>query len=191
MRPLCGRCRTCDSRFALREVAEARNGLCPRCAEPLSDQWTVLLVEECDAVEGLAEALIRSLRRLAGLPGNLELQHDELFTNLETEVPWHESIESEPDLVTREIDRLLQLLDGYTPPEELTNDVRMLANRLVGLATVLDANQEATDPAQTGAGAAARAAAEHLGDIADAIERGEPDSALRLGLQRAAGATDG
>ena len=60
-------------------LARAADGRCPGCGQLYSEDWTVLLVEECGAVENLTQALVRSLRRLTGLPGDLELQPEELF----------------------------------------------------------------------------------------------------------------
>ena len=74
MTPLAGRCRACDARVELRSIVAGADGRCPSCDTPFSEEWTLLLVEECGAVENLTQALLRSLRRLTGLPGNLEVQ---------------------------------------------------------------------------------------------------------------------
>lgn len=192
MKPLAGRCRACDARVELREIVTRGDGRCPACSTPFSEDWTLLLVEECDALEHLTEALVRSLRRLTGLPGNLELQPDELFANLSGEVPWGQSIDTEPAKVAAEIGRLAQRLDRHPtgPSAAFTDDIRTLATNLLALATVLEANQEAVDPTRVGAGAAARSAAHNLTEAADALDDGNPDlDALREGLRAAANAT--
>jgi len=188
MKPLTARCRTCDSRTQLDDIVRARAGICPHCQTPWSAEWTLLLVEECEAIENLHHALIRSLRRLCGLPGNLELQPEELLANLTAEVPWHRSIETEPGLVAAELHELTQQLDGCAEiPASLADQIRAASARLVGLATMLDANQEATTPGGTAAGAAARNAGHTLNTAAENIESGDPDSAaLRRSLRDAA-----
>jgi hypothetical protein len=192
MTPLTGRCRSCDTRVELRDIVAGADGRCPQCAVPFSEAWTVLLVEECAAVQNLTEALVRSLRRLTGLPGNLEVQPEELLANLTNEVPWRQSIDTEPAAVASEIRQLAARLDKSPagPPPLFAGDLRAVAARLIGLATMLDSNQEAVDPTQTGAGGPARDAARILTDAADTIDRGLPDLvALRRDLQQAADAT--
>lgn len=188
MKPLHARCRACDDAFPVDALASARDGRCPRCSTPLSPGWDMLLVEECAAAETLSHALVRSLRRLTGLPGNLELRPDELFDNLTNEVPWHQSIDSEGELVASDIAALVAELDhGTVLTPQMAEPVRQLAARLARLATLLDANQEATRPGETDAGGVARAAAQQLGDAATGIEGGDDDqTALRRGLERAA-----
>jgi hypothetical protein len=178
MDPMLARCRSCSARVELAEIAERHDGRCPSCGAVFSEGWTNLLVEECGAIDQLVNALVRSLRRLSGLPGRLELEPDALMKNLLIEVPWRVSIETEPALVESEIDHLVRSLEasigsGHAPDSA---GVRALANRLLGLATVLEANQEATDPAGSGAGNAARDAAATLEDAAAAIDRGQADA---------------
>lgn len=192
MTPLAGRCRACDTRVELRDIVAGADGRCPNCSALFSENWTLLLVEECGAVESLSEALVRSLRRLAGLPGNLEVQPEELFANLTDEVPWGRSIDTEPGAVAKEITDLVARLDESLgePASMFADDLRVLAARLVGLATMLDSNQEAVDPSATGAGQPAREAARALTDAADAIDEGGSDlTALRRNLQQAADVT--
>lgn len=177
--------------FELRSVAQAGDGNCPNCGLALTERWTVLLVEECQAVEQLGHALVRSLRRLCGLPGNLEVHPDELVSNLVSEVPWSAHIDTEPGLVAAEIQRLTREVSHETaPPDAFADELRALAARLMGLATVFDANQEATDPTHSGAGGAARDAAGKLEAAAVAIDRGEGNATnVREALANAATAT--
>jgi hypothetical protein len=192
MEPLLARCRSCDARVCLAEIAERHDGRCPGCGVSFSAEWTNLLVEECEAIDQLANALIRSLRRLAGLPGNLELQSEQLMKNLIDEVPWGQSIDTEPTLVAEQIAALVRSLDQSPAPIDhtLVANVRTLTTKLLGLATVLDANQEATRPSRRGAGSAARDAAASLDEVADAIDRGESDAAeLRKQLEAASRTT--
>jgi hypothetical protein len=148
----------------------------------------VLLVEECEAVERLTHALVRSLRRLCGLPGNFELQPDEILLNLTGDVPWRQSIDTDPGRVASEIRALTDRLDRNDAPlPSLAEEIRTLATQLIQLSSILDANQEATEPTQLGAGLAARDAGRALDSAATAIEGGESDaSALRSGLRAAA-----
>jgi len=187
MRALTARCRSCDSRTQLDDIVRSRSGVCPHCETPWSAEWTLLVVEECEAIENLLHALIRSLRRLSGLPGNLELQPEELLANLTAEVPWHQNIETEPGLIAAELNELTEQLDGCSEiPPSLLAEIRAASERLVRLATMLDANQEATTPGGTTAGAAARHAGNALNRAVDNIEAGDPDSgALRCSLRDA------
>jgi hypothetical protein len=174
-------------------LAAEGDGLCPSCAAPFSKDWTLLLVEECATTEHLTHALVRSLRRLTGLPGNLELQPDELMTNLSTEVPWGQSIEREPAAVAASIRRLAARIDDETqaPPSAFLDDIHALVAMLMGLVTILDANQEAVDPTNTGAADAVRDAARQLRQTADALVDGETDlTSLRDSLHLAIRSTD-
>lgn len=187
MHQLRARCRSCGANVTLEELAGAGDGLCHGCNQPFSEQWTMLLVEECAAVEQLSQALLRSLRRLTGLPGNLELQPDELFANLRDEVPWGQSIDNESQLVAAEIERLTRRLDDGHITADIADDLSRLANRLTGLATILEAHQEATDPGNRGAGQVALANARHLDDAVNGIRDGTADpQAVRRRLQAAA-----
>jgi hypothetical protein len=187
--PLAARCRACGSRTALAVLASVADGRCPGCGELYSERWTVLLVEECGAVEHLAQALVRSLRRISGLPGNLELQPDALFANLRDEVPWGRSIDAEPALITAEIERLSERLETTELPPGIAAEVQALAGRLASLATMLDAHQEATDPDRVGAGRAALRAARRLDEAVDALVEGRGDAeGVRTRLRDAADA---
>lgn len=187
MKPLTARCRSCHATTELNDIVIARTGQCPSCHHPWSEQWTNLLVEECEAIENLTHALTGSLRRLCGLPGNLELQPDELFANLTSEVPWHQSIDTEPGLVAAELRQLTDRLDSTDAiPASLVDEIRDASTRLIKLATILDANQEATRPDGPTAGAATRAAGHALHQAATAHQAGGPDDgALRRRLHDA------
>jgi hypothetical protein len=192
MEPLIARCRSCDARVALIEIAERQDGRCPGCGEPFSPGWTNLLVQECEAIDQLVNALVRSLRRLTGLPGTLELEPETLVMNLMNDVPWGRSIDTEPALVATAIEAFGRTLDEA---QEGTSrivgaDVRTLASKLLNLAMVLDANQEATEPSMSGAGEAARLAAAQLDEVAADLDRGTADHEdLRVKLEAAARTT--
>jgi hypothetical protein len=189
---LAARCRACNARVELHAIAAAADGRCPNCSMWFSEGWTLLLIEECGAVENLLAALVRSLRRLCGLPGNLELLPDELLANITGEVPWRRSIDTEPAKVAAQISELTRRLDdrAESAPTEITRDIRALATSLLGLATVLEANQEAVEPTRIGAGDAARDAARDLSQAADGLDAGDADlSGVRQGLRAAADAT--
>jgi hypothetical protein len=127
------------------------------------------------------------------LPGNLELRPDELMTNLSTDVPWGQSIDREPAAVASSIRHLAARIDDDTqaPVSSFLDDIHALVALLMGLVTILDANQEAVDPTNTGAGDAVRAAARQLRQTANALVEGETDLAtLRDSLDNAIRSTD-
>lgn len=81
-------CRHCRGELTLLEVVEERTGLCPRCRWLLAPEWVPLLLDHANRAERAQLALVGSLRRLVGLPGNLEVVPTSVFRNLCEEVDW-------------------------------------------------------------------------------------------------------
>ncbi|HEY8524460.1 MAG TPA: hypothetical protein VIL48_05835 [Acidimicrobiales bacterium] len=74
MTPFAARCRRCRGELALVELAGARDGRCPRCGRRLTEGWAGLLRTEAVRADIARRQLVRSLRRLAGIPGHLEIR---------------------------------------------------------------------------------------------------------------------
>ena len=94
--PIEARCRHCAREFYLSDLLPAADGACPHCARLLSPEWTSLLLEESQTADEAMMVLVRTLRRLVGLPGNLELLPHSVLRNLFEEVGWEEEFSNDP-----------------------------------------------------------------------------------------------
>ena len=74
--PIEAGCRRCGRDLYLTEHIRRRSGLCPRCEWPLSPDYTELLLEESVRAERSLRELVRALRRLVGLPSNLDVTEE-------------------------------------------------------------------------------------------------------------------
>ncbi|MCX7620559.1 MAG: hypothetical protein N2037_06905 [Acidimicrobiales bacterium] len=191
-RPIMARCLSCAAQFPLGKLAETRDGRCPGCRQHLSPGWTTLLVEEAENIETLRQAFVRALRRMAGLPGTLEILPDVILEDLDA-IPWQRNILTEPTSLVDEIQKVRDRLEGLDPAiavsdqtvdeaNQLRADLQALSNRFIRLGQLLDAHQEAVGIRDATAGQKARRIASELAQEADAvIDRGRPrDVANRL-----------
>ncbi|MDA8313002.1 MAG: hypothetical protein M0Z46_20775 [Actinomycetota bacterium] len=146
--PILGRCRHCDADFSLAEVAERADGCCPNCGWILSSEYTSLLREQADVAYRAHQVLIASLRRLVGLPGNLEVLPHSVFVPLLDEIGWQEQLRAEPKLAQDELVQLRTAIAEWEKLSERDKDgqraglaarAQLLARRLRRIGTVLDA----------------------------------------------------
>jgi RNA polymerase subunit RPABC4/transcription elongation factor Spt4 len=154
--PIEARCRRCHRDFYLFELLERRDGECPRCRHPLSADWTFLLIEETDRAERAQREFLRALRRLVGLPGNLEIKPRSILRNVLDEVGWEEELADEPEIIFEQVRHLedkakewRQLTEQQKQEQApyIVDLVRHLATRLLrDEATGLDVIGEAADP---------------------------------------------
>jgi len=199
--PIQARCRRCQGDFFLYEVVEDKTGECPRCQWPLSPDWTPLLLEEAKRADAAQRDLVTALRRLVGLPGNMEILPHSVLRNLFEDIGWERALASEPVLIREEIRRLRERVEAWEllAPDEGTSEERLsmvealrrLGGRVRRLGRALDlshdmeADKQGPQPA---AGQAAREAAARLDGAADAAAAGEDSSeALRAGLDATEG----
>lgn len=181
------RCRACTTAFPLESLAVDRTGRCPGCNRELSPGWTNLLVEEADNIETLRAAFIRALRRLAGLPGLLEVIPDAVLRDI-NEVPWQHNITTESARLSEEVRQVRASWErdraqGIDSAEsEIPGKLQALATSFLELGRVMDLHQEATGLGGAPAGQAARELAEALSDDAESLSghRGTPDVEARL-----------
>jgi hypothetical protein len=139
--PIEARCRRCHGELHLYELVEGGSGECPRCQRPLSPDWTPVVLEESKRADPALRALVASLRRLVGLPGNLDLLPSSVLRNLIQEVGWEQDLAAEPEVVGQEVRRLRRQLEAWEaldPAEQragqggLAASLRALADRLRG-----------------------------------------------------------
>ncbi|HEX4217932.1 MAG TPA: hypothetical protein VHZ02_06170 [Acidimicrobiales bacterium] len=134
--PIEARCRHCNNEFYLYELVDRQDGSCPRCATLLSPDWTPALLEEARRADGAQELLVRSLRRLTGIPGNFELLPHSVLRNLFEEVGWEEDLAREANVMSEELQRIheeLQTWESMTSASEregLAKRLRVLAVQL-------------------------------------------------------------
>jgi len=199
--PIQARCRRCQGDFFLYEVVEEKTGECPRCRWPLSPDWVPLLVEEAKRADAAQRHLVTALRRLVGLPGNMEILPHSVLRNLFEEIGWERELASEPTLIREEVRRLREQVEAWErlAPEEGTSEnrrsmaqaLRQLGGRLRRLGRALDLSQDmeaGEEGPQAAAGQAAREAAARLDAAADAAAAGDDSTdELRAGLDAAEG----
>jgi hypothetical protein len=106
--PIDARCRHCTSDFPISDLLLAVDGRCPICGWTLTPEWTIVLQEESRNADAAMMLLVRALRRLYGLPGNLQLLPHSVFRNLFEEVGWEQDLSVDPDYAGQEL-RLLRL----------------------------------------------------------------------------------
>ena len=115
--PIQARCRRCGGDFFrpffLFEVVEATTGECPRCHRPLSPDWTPVLRGEARRADAAQRQLVSALRRLVGLPGNLEILPHSVLRNLFEEIGWERALAAEPTLISEEVRRLREQVQAW------------------------------------------------------------------------------
>ncbi len=150
--PIQARCRRCQGDFFLYEVVEDKTGECPRCRWPLSPDWVPLLMEEAKRADAAQRHLVTALRRLVGLPGNMEILPHSVLRNLFEEIGWERELASEPALIREEVRRLRERVEAWErlAPEEGTREERLsmaealrrLSGRVRRLGHTLDLSQD-------------------------------------------------
>ncbi|HEX3564116.1 MAG TPA: hypothetical protein VHU17_01980 [Acidimicrobiales bacterium] len=106
-----------------------------------------MLLDQASRAEGAEQALILSLRRLVGLPGNLVLLPHSVIGTLLEEVGWEEKMAKEqPDRLAEEVRHVRLALEEW---EDLmpAADTRSLARRLGTLAAHLRRSAHETEAA--------------------------------------------
>lgn len=131
----------------LTELVANGDGRCPRCSTLLSPEWTEVLLDHASRAEASEQALVLSLRRLVGLPGNLVLLPHSVIDPLLEEVGWEEKMaEQQPDRLAEEVRHVRLALEQW---EDLmpAADRRSLATRLGSLAAHLRRSANETEVA--------------------------------------------
>ncbi len=111
--PIGAVCRHCEGEFDLTELLADNDGRCPRCETIVSPEWTSVLLEEARQAEVAEELLIKSLRRLVGLPGNLVLLPHTVLDNFWDGIGWEQKLADTPELLHDEARRAKLGLDGW------------------------------------------------------------------------------
>lgn len=101
--PVQARCRHCANEFPLSDLLLTVGGTCPLCGWTLSPEFTSMLREESRNADDATMLLIRALRRLNGLPGNLQLLPHSVFRNFFEEVGWEQELPKDPDYAREEL----------------------------------------------------------------------------------------
>ena len=108
-----GRCRRCGNRFLLRDLLDDRTGLCPYCRRPLSPEWTEVMLDEAAHADGAQQQLVKALRRLVGLPGNLEVVPHVVLRNALEQIGWEQDLADDPEAAAREAAYLREQADRW------------------------------------------------------------------------------
>jgi hypothetical protein len=107
------RCRRCRQDFELIELRTQHNGTCPRCGWALAPDWTDKLLYDATAADAGLRLLVRSLRSMSNLPGNVALQPHSVLRNLVGEVGWEDDLTDDPDMLERALHEVRRLLDTW------------------------------------------------------------------------------
>jgi hypothetical protein len=108
-----GRCRRCGNRFLLRDLLDDRTGLCTYCRRPLSPDWTEVMLDEAAHADHAQQQLVKALRRLVGLPGNLEVVPHVVLRNALEQIGWEQDLENDPEAAAREAAYLREQADRW------------------------------------------------------------------------------
>jgi hypothetical protein len=142
--PIEALCRHCASKFDLLELTETGTGRCPFCNTLLSPDWTNVLLEQAALALRAQTSLVKALRRLNGLPGNMRLLPHSVLRNLFEEIGWEQKLAAEPSALEDEI-RLIHMELEYwqhlDPAERNRRDRVAMADRLRALASRLHARE--------------------------------------------------
>ncbi len=117
--PIEARCRHCTREFCLSDLLDAADGACPHCARLLSPEWTSMLLEQSRTADRAMMVLVRAIRRLNGLPGNLELLPHSVLRNLFEEVGWEEEFSNDPARANEELRFIRLELESWERLAEL------------------------------------------------------------------------
>jgi len=107
------RCRHCRQDFHLSEVRDERRGTCPHCGSPLTPDRTDKLIHDATAADAALHHLVRALRSMNHLPGNVALRPHTVLRNLFEEVGWKHYLAQDPELLQEELCELRWLLVGW------------------------------------------------------------------------------
>lgn len=107
------RCRACRKDFHLFEVRDERSGRCPRCGAMLTLDWTDKLIYDATAADAALHHLVRALRSMHNLPGNVALRPQTVLRNLFEEVGWEHDLAKDPEMLQEELRELRWLLVGW------------------------------------------------------------------------------
>lgn len=142
--PIEARCHHCGSKFDLGELTSAGTGRCPMCNTLLSPEWTNVLLEHAVLALRAQASLVKALRRLNGLPGNMRLLPHSVLRNLFEEIGWEKELAVEPSALEDEIRFIRMELDNWErlkPTERNTHNRVAMADHLRALAGRLHAGQ--------------------------------------------------
>jgi hypothetical protein len=195
--PIRAICRRCHNEFALHEILEKNDGTCPRCSWSLSRDWESLLFEQARIADRAQQVLVKSLRRLVSLPGNLAILPHSVFRNLFEEVGWEITLAKEPAVIREELRLLHEEVDRWDrlgPDRDHVGFVarlRHVASRLRYLGGVADALESGTAIGEPASGTDAREAANALESAAAEIAHDRSqDSSVRESIATARRAVD-
>lgn len=107
------RCRRCSKDFGLLEVRAERTGRCPRCGYTLTLHWTDKLIDDANSADAALHQLVRALRDIAKLPGNVALRPHTVLRNLFEEIGWEDDLARDPEMLREELRELRSLLAGW------------------------------------------------------------------------------
>jgi hypothetical protein len=108
--PIAARCRRCADDFFLFELLDIRDGNCPRCGWSLTRDWTEKLLEEARRADAAQLHLVRALRAIRALPGNVVPRPSTVLRNLFEEVRWQEDLIADPILLEDELEEIRRQL---------------------------------------------------------------------------------
>jgi hypothetical protein len=106
------RCRRCHQGFQLIELRDQHSATCPRCGWVLTQDWGDKLRYDAAAADGAMRLLVRSLRSMRNLPGNVAVEPHSVLRNL-GEVGWEDDLADDPEMLAPALDEARRLLDTW------------------------------------------------------------------------------
>jgi hypothetical protein len=107
------RCRRCRKGFELIELRDQHSATCPRCGWALTHDWGDKLRADAAAADAALGLLVRSLRSMRSLPGNVAIQPHSVLRNLGDEVGWERDLADDPELLRPALREARRLLDTW------------------------------------------------------------------------------
>lgn len=111
--PIQARCGRCEQDFHLFELLDDRSGRCPRCNWALTQDWVHALLDDARRADIAQRHLVKALRGLGGLPGNITVRPVTVLRNLFEEVGWQRELAADPALLRAELAELRRLVTAW------------------------------------------------------------------------------
>ena len=128
--PIQAHCSRCGQYFHLFELLDDRSGRCPRCNWTLTQDWTHALLDDARRADIAQRHLVKALRGLGNLPGNITVRPVTVLRNFFEEVGWQRDLAADPELHRAELAELRRLVTAWELLDPAVADAQPRRGRL-------------------------------------------------------------